>query len=173
VVRICFVCLGNICRSPTAEAVMRHLVGQVGLAGAIEVDSAGTGEWHVGELRDRRSRQIGEQRGIPLTGRARQFVADDFARFDYVVAMDRQNHRDLLAMAPSAAARAKVSLLRSFEPAADTTSDEHGDREPERSARADVPDPYYGGTDGFDRVFDICTAACGGLLEQVRRQRRL
>ena len=152
--RVCFVCLGNICRSPTAEAVMRHLVAEAGLADRIQVESAGTGDWHVGELRDPRSRSVGERRGVPLRGRGRQFVAADFARFDWVLAMDGKNLADLDAMAPDEGARTKIHLLRSFEPAGERADD--------------VPDPYYGGADGFDRVFDICLLACRGLLERIR-----
>lgn len=154
VVRICFVCLGNICRSPTAEAVMRHLIARDRLEDRIIIESGGTGDWHVGELRDRRSREVGQRRGIPLAGRARQFVAADFARFDWVLAMDGQNLEALLKMAPTDADRAKVRRLRSFDPASPPDSD--------------VPDPYYGGPEGFDRVFDICLAACEGLLARVR-----
>ena len=154
--RLCFVCLGNICRSPTAEAVMRHLVKQAGLTDRIEIESAGTGDWHVGETRDRRSREVGERRGIPLSGRAQQFVAADFARFDHVLAMDGKNLNDLRAMAPDQAAREKIRLLRSYDPASPDG--------------ADVPDPYYGGAEGFDGVFEICAAACEGLLAQVRRE---
>jgi protein-tyrosine phosphatase len=153
--RVSFVCLGNICRSPTAEAVMRHLVKEAGLEGRIGIDSAGTGSWHVGEPRDTRSAAVGRQRGIPLSGTARQWKRPDFARFEYVLAMDRQNHRDLLRLAPDEAARAKVHLLRSFDP--------------EAEAGAEVPDPYFGGPDGFERVFDICEAACRGLLAHIRR----
>ena len=152
--RVCFVCLGNICRSPTAEAVMRHLVAEAGLADRIQVESAGTGDWHVGEPRDARSRAVGERRGVPLRGRGRQFVAADFARFDWVLAMDGKNLADLDAMAPDDGARTKIHLLRSFEPAGERADD--------------VPDPYYGGADGFDRVFDICLLACQGLLERIR-----
>jgi protein-tyrosine phosphatase len=155
VVRIIFVCLGNICRSPTAEAVMRHLVREAGLASQIQIDSAGTGAWHVGEPRDRRSSEVGQRRGIPLTGRARQFVAADFARYDYVLAMDGENLAALLDLAPDDAARTKVRLLRSFDP--------------DSPPGSDVPDPYYGGPQGFDRVFDICEASCRGLLREIKR----
>jgi protein-tyrosine phosphatase len=154
-VRICFVCLGNICRSPTAEAVMRHLSAREGLQSELLIESAGTGDWHVGEPRDRRSREVGERRGMPLAGRARQFVPADFARFDWVLAMDGQNLEALLELAPDEAAAAKVRRLRSFDPASPPD--------------ADVPDPYYGGPEGFDRVFDICVAACEGLLATLRR----
>jgi protein-tyrosine phosphatase len=154
VVRICFVCLGNICRSPTAEAVMRHLVSQEGLGGRIEIDSAGTGDWHVGDPPDRRARAVGAKRGIPLSGTAQQFTQADFARYDHVLAMDRSNRDELLKMAAGPADRAKVRLLRSFDASA--------------PPEADVPDPYYGGPRGFDEVFDICERACRGLLDHLR-----
>lgn len=162
-VRLSFVCLGNICRSPTAEAVMRHLVREGGFEAFVSIDSAGTGDWHVGEPRDKRSAEVGRRRGIPLSGRARHFEADDFERFDYVLAMDRQNRANLLKLAPDEAARTKVHLLRHFDPsiAAGDVDDLEGDDE--------VPDPYYGGPDGFDHVFDICLAACTGLLAHLRR----
>jgi protein-tyrosine phosphatase len=158
-VRLSFVCLGNICRSPTAEAVMRHLIKQEGLQEQILLDSAGLGDWHIGHARDSRSQAVGKRRGIPLEGVARQFQAEDFDRFDYVLAMDRQNRDGLLKLAPDADARAKVRLLRSFDPAS--------------PPEAEVPDPYYGGPQGFDEVFDICQAACAGLLAQLRRDHRL
>jgi protein-tyrosine phosphatase len=158
-VRLSFVCLGNICRSPTAEAVMRHLIQKEGLGDRILIDSAGLGDWHVGHDRDARSHAVGRRRGVPLQGTARQFTARDFARFDYVLAMDRQNRAGLLALAPDDEARAKVRLLRSFDPAAPPD--------------AEVPDPYYGGPQGFDDVFDICEAACAGLLAHLRRTHAL
>jgi protein-tyrosine phosphatase len=159
-VRLSFVCLGNICRSPTAEAVMRHLVKQAGLQDQVFIDSAGTGDWHIGEGRDPRSCEVGRRRGIPLTGAARQFRPPDFERFDYVLAMDRQNLQALKRLAPDAAARDKIHLLRSFDLANDGSADE-------------VPDPYFGGPSGFDRVFDICLAACQGLLAHLRREHGL
>jgi protein-tyrosine phosphatase len=158
--RLSFVCLGNICRSPTAEAVMRHLIQQAGLQDRVSIDSAGTGDWHVGEGRDRRSSEVGRRRGIPLTGTARQFRPPDFERFDYVLAMDRQNLAALKRLAPDEAARAKIHLLRSFDPASDASD-------------LEVPDPYFGGPSGFDQVFDICLAACQGLLDHLRREHAL
>ena len=151
--RILFVCLGNICRSPTAEAVMRHLVKQRGLDDRIHVDSAGTGGWHAGNPPDARSASVGAKRGIPLSGKARQVTTEDFDDFDFIVAMDRTNRDDLRALAPSLAARNKIHLLRDFSPAG--------------AKDADVPDPYYGGPQGFDQVFDICLQACDGLLASV------
>ena len=134
---------------------MRHLVRDAGLDGHIQIESAGTGDWHVGEPRDRRSSEVGHRRGSPLGGRARQFVASDFDRLDHVLAMDGRNLATLRELALDDGARAKVRLLRSFDP--------------KSPADADVPDPYYGGPQGFDRVFDICEAACRGLLAEIRR----
>lgn len=153
-VRVCFVCLGNICRSPTAEGILRRLVREAGLEGEIAVESAGTGGYHLGESPDARAAATARERGVELSGRARRFRAEDFARFDHVVAMDAANRRDLLALAPDAAARAKVSLLRDFDPAS--------------GRGAPVPDPYYGGERGFDEVFDVCHAACRALLARLR-----
>lgn len=155
-INVCFVCLGNICRSPTAEGVMKHLVAQAGLQGSIQVDSAGTSAYHVGEPPERRAVASASRRGIDISGRSRQFVREDFQRFDYVLAMDGSNQKDLLALAPNDEAEAKVSLLRSFDPAS--------------SPDAGVPDPYYGGADGFELVLDLCLAACQGLLGRVREE---
>jgi protein-tyrosine phosphatase len=158
-IAVSFVCMGNICRSPTAEAVMRHLVREAGLGGKIMVDSAGTGSWHVGEERDRRSRAVAHRRGMPITGVARQFSREDFDRFDLVLALDEDNQRDLRRMAGSDEARAKIRLLRSFEPGA--------------APGSEVPDPYYGGPEGFERVFDICLEACRGLLDHLKATHHL
>ncbi len=152
--RVCFVCLGNICRSPIAEAVMRHLVEEAGLADQFQLDSAGTGAWHVGEPPDARGRAAGARRGITLTGTARRFEPGDFARFDHVVAMDRSNRAALMRLAGDGPELRKVMMLRDFEPGA--------------GLDAQVPDPYYGGDEGFDEVFDICERACRGLLEHLR-----
>jgi protein-tyrosine phosphatase len=154
--RILFVCMGNICRSPTAEGVMRRLLRDEGLDGRIEIDSAGTGNWHAGDPPDERATAAARARGIELDGAARQVTAADFDHFDLLVAMDRENERDLLARAPDDEARAKVRLLREFDPASVAAGD------------LDVPDPYYGGPRGFDRVLDLVQAACRGLLDEVR-----
>jgi protein-tyrosine phosphatase len=145
--RVLFVCMGNICRSPTAEGVMRRLIADEGLD--IEVDSAGTGGWHAGEPPDERATLAARRRGVTLEGAARQVKASDFRRFDLLVAMDRGNLRDLLALAPDEEARAKVRLL-----VADT----------------DVPDPYYGGDRGFENVLDMVESACRELLDEVRER---
>jgi protein-tyrosine phosphatase len=150
--RIVFVCMGNICRSPTAEGVMRRLVEEEGLD--VEIDSAGTGAWHVGEPPDSRAKVAARRRGVTLEGAARQIRPDDFERFDLVIALDRSNLRELLAIAPDEEAAEKVRLLREFDPAAD------GD--------LDVPDPYYGGDNGFETVLDMVEASCRGLIDELR-----
>jgi protein-tyrosine phosphatase len=156
--RICFVCLGNICRSTTAHGVMEKLVSDAGLSDRISLDSAGTGNWHVGELPDERARDHAARRGYPLTHRARQFVTSDFARFDLVLAMDRSNLAHLQRLAAAYPADAPpIKLLRSFDPDA--------------PPHAEVPDPYAGGGDDFERVLDICERACRGLLEHARAHR--
>jgi protein-tyrosine phosphatase len=143
-VRILFVCSGNICRSPTAEAVLRRMVEQAGLSDQIEVDGAGTGDWHVGEPPDERAAAAAAARGIPLAGTARQVSAADFDDFDLIVAVDKENLELLRRIAP-AGSRAELRTL------------------------ADVPDPYYGGPDGFEHVFDVVTAACAELLDELRQ----
>jgi len=158
-IRVCFVCLGNICRSPTAEAVMRHLVREAGLEHQIEVSSAGTAGYHVGEMADSRARAAAKNRGIVMDGRARQFRPSDWQRFAYVLAMDRANLDDLREMAAAPESLSKLKLLRSFDESA-----------PRGAA---VPDPYYGGDDGFEEVLDLCEVACRGLLAQIRREQRL
>jgi protein-tyrosine phosphatase len=156
-IRLCFVCLGNICRSPTAHGVMERLVAEAGLGAAIEIDSAGTGAYHVGELPDERSRAAARRRGIELTHRARQFTAADLDRFDLVVAMDGQN-LDRLRQLAGGRARPPIVLLRSFDSIA--------------APGAEVPDPWGGDGDGFEQVLDQCERACAGLLAHVRDQLR-
>jgi protein-tyrosine phosphatase len=147
--RILFVCLGNICRSPSAEAVMRGLVESEGLDG-IEVESAGTGDWHVGKPADSRAIAAAADRGVTIGGTARQVDPADFEEFDLILAMDRSNHADLLAM--EGADPAKVRLFR----------------EMAGEGELDVPDPYYGGDDGFGEVLDILERGCAVVLEEVR-----
>jgi protein-tyrosine phosphatase len=154
-VRILFVCLGNICRSPTAEGVMRHLVREAGLDGRVVLDSAGTGSWHVGSPPDSRARAAARRRGIELDGVARTVTQQDFEAWDLILAMDRDNHAELLRRAPHEAARAKVRLLREFDPDAVARGE------------LEVPDPYYGGERGFEEVLDIVEAACRGLLAEI------
>jgi protein-tyrosine phosphatase len=158
VTSLLFVCLGNICRSPTAEAVMAHRLQAAGLADAVRIDSAGTGAWHAGSAPDSRSAATAARRGITLAGAARQVRPADFSDFDLLLCADAQNVRDLLGLlAPEDHdARARVRRLREFDPAAVAAGD------------LDVPDPYYGGPSGFDDVLDLVTAACDGLIAQLQ-----
>jgi protein-tyrosine phosphatase len=155
-VRVLFVCLGNICRSPTAEGVMRVLVRDAGLEDSIELDSAGTGGWHVGSPPDERATETARARGIALEGAARQVCAEDFEDFDLILAMDRSNLAELRRMAPDEQTRSRVRMLRELDPASTGLND------------LDVPDPYYGGPRGFEDVLDVVQAACVGLLGEVR-----
>jgi protein-tyrosine phosphatase len=154
--RLLFVCLGNICRSPTAEGVMRELVEREGLQESIELDSAGTGAWHVGSPPDARATAAARSRGTLLEGSARQVTPEDFAEFDLVIAMDSENLRALRQLAGDESRRAKVRMLREFDPASAQAGD------------LDVPDPYYGGEGGFDEVYNLVHAACSGLLERIK-----
>jgi protein-tyrosine phosphatase len=156
--RLLFVCLGNICRSPSAEGAMRSLVAEAGLSERVQIDSAGTGEWHVGSPPDTRARVAARRRGLDLGGTARTVRRSDFDDFDLLLAMDRSNLADLHALARDESEREKVRLLREFDP------------ESVRSGELEVPDPYYGASGGFDEVLDIVQAACVGLLEQLRAQ---
>jgi protein-tyrosine phosphatase len=149
--RVLFVCLGNICRSPTAEGVFRHLVEEARLASAFEIDSAGTGAWHVGEPPDRRMTQAAAAAGYRLEGAARQVRSADFEYFHDILAMDSSNLRDLRAFAPDGLA-AKIRLFRELDP--------HG-------AGEDVPDPYYGGDDGFRQVVNIVERTARAWLEAL------
>jgi len=162
-VRILFVCLGNICRSPTAEGVMRALVREAGLEDSIELDSAGTGSWHVGSPPDERATETAQARGIVLEGSARQVRREDFEDFDLILAMDGSNLTELRRLAPDEQTRSRVRMLREFDPASTAAG---ASRWP--SEDLDVPDPYYGGSRGFADVLDIVQAACIGLLDEVR-----
>jgi low molecular weight protein-tyrosine phosphatase len=154
---VLFVCMGNICRSPTAEGVFRRVVEQAGLANHFRIDSAGTHAYHVGDAADRRAAVAAQRRGFSLDGiRARRVCSEDFEQFDVILAMDRDNLADLTAQA-GPQHRHKVSLLLEFAAGSET----------------EVPDPYYGGTAGFERVLDLVEDASRGLLETLRRQRRI
>jgi protein-tyrosine phosphatase len=157
--RILFVCMGNICRSPTAEGVMRRLLEDAGLTDRVEVESAGTGAWHIGEPPDERATLAARRRGVTLAGAARQVGPEDFRRFDLLIAMDRANLGELLALAPDEEAAEKVRLLREFDPAS--------------SGDLDVPDPYFGGDNGFETVLDMVEAACRGLIDELRAADRV
>lgn len=150
-VKVLFVCTGNICRSPTAEGVFRHMVAEAGLSHLIQADSAGTHDYHVGEPPDRRSAAHAARRGYDLSDlRARQVTAADFQHFDHIMAMDSGHLSHLRRMVPDRADR--VNLFLSYAP---------------ELGLEDVPDPYYGGTEGFEYVLDMIEAASRGLLRQL------
>jgi protein-tyrosine phosphatase len=150
-IKVVFVCLGNICRSPTAEGIFRKLVDDAGLNDLIAVDSSGTSNWHVGGPPDDRSIATAKLRGIDMSNlKSRQAVNDDFNQFDYVVAMDHSNHKELLAMCPPGH-ESRLRMCLSFAPSINLS---------------EVPDPYY--KDGFDAVFDMLELAGRGLLAEIR-----
>lgn len=152
---VLFVCLGNICRSPLAEGIFLHHLNRRGAAHRFRVDSAGTGGWHAGERPDHRALEVAARRGVHLPSLARQVTHADFRAFDHLVCMDRSNLRDLRGMG---APEERLSLMlqhRSVEPADGSPPD------------LDVPDPYYGGLDGFERVFDMLDVACASLADRL------
>jgi protein-tyrosine phosphatase len=150
--RVLFVCLGNICRSPTAEGVFRHKLREAGLEARVEVDSAGTGDWHVGKAPDTRTRQAALRRGYDLSAlRARQVAGDDFRRFDLILAMDGSNLQHLQRLRPSSGAAELDLFLRRYQLLLD-----------------EVPDPYYGGEDGFEQVLDLIEQASDALLGEIK-----
>lgn len=154
-VKILFVCMGNICRSPTAQGVFRKLVKEAGLEHRIESDSAGTHAYHLGEPPDLRAQETAMRRGIRLGDlRARRARPEDFHEFDYILAMDQDNYHALSAICPPGQER-RLMLLLDFAPDLRTR---------------EVPDPYYGGANGFERVFDMVEAAAQGLLVELRRK---
>lgn len=152
-VRVLFVCMGNICRSPTAQGVFEKVLDEEGLSAMVDVDSAGTHAYHVGEPPDPRAQETARKKGVELgSQRARRFVPEDFSRFDYILAMDEENMSMLEEGCPPGH-EAKLSLLMDFAP--------------ERAER-EVPDPYYGGRNGFERVFNLVEAAARGLVADIR-----
>ena len=167
--RVSLVCLGNICRSPTAEVVLREELARAGLSGRVEVDSSGTGNWHVGGPMDPGARAELAARGYDGSGhRARQFDRAWFGGYDLVVAMDRQNLADLRRMAPDrATARERIRLLRSFDPAADGGGDPVAGRTARDPYDGDVPDPYHGSAAEYALAFDLVQAAASGLAAQL------
>lgn len=153
-VQVLFICLGNICRSPTAHGVFESLVACQGLADQIVIDSAGTGDWHIGRAPDPRAQQAAQRRGHDIAHlRARQVTPGDFSHFDYILAMDHANLDDLQAMRPQWY-QGHLGLFLDFAPGL---------------AGSAVPDPYYGGEEGFDQVFDMVDAASRGLLDHIRQ----
>jgi protein-tyrosine phosphatase len=157
--RILFLCLGNICRSPTAEGVLRQRLRDAGLGEDVDVESAGTGGWHVGHAPDSRAAAAAAARGIPLDSRAQRLEPSHFEDFDLILAMDRENVADAQTIAPSAEAAAKLRLFREYDPLAVA------------SGELEVPDPYYGGEDGFEDVLDMIERASDGLIAEIRSAR--
>lgn len=154
-ISVVFVCMGNICRSPTAEAVFRHYVEQAGLAGQIVIDSAGTHDYHIGAPPDARTQRAAQQRGYDLSAlRGRQVEPGDFFRFDYVLAMDQAN----------------LSILRRITPPGSETQAELFLGYARHHVEREVPDPYYGGEEGFERVLDMVEDAAQGLLQHIRKR---
>ena len=152
-IKVCFVCLGNIVRSPLAENMFRHLVAEAGLVDKYEIDSAGTSGWHVGEKPDRRMRRVAAGHGFKYSGQARQIQLDDFNQFDWIIAMDASNRKNLLSITRTLEQKTKVRQMREFDPYG-------GPNDP-------VPDPYYGGIDGFEDVYKIVERSCQGLLDAL------
>lgn len=155
-IKVLFVCLGNICRSPSAEAVFKHLVDKNGLSDNFFIDSAGTSAWHAGEKADARMRQHAKKRGINLTSISRKFVVEDFDRFDYIIAMDRQNLEDMKQMGRNQSDLDKLHMMTSF---SKQFNYDH------------VPDPYYGGDEGFELVLDILEDTSKGLFQFIEKKK--
>ena len=154
-VSVLFVCLGNICRSPSAEGVFRNLVKSSNLSQKIIVDSAGTSDWHIGKAPDPRAQLMAKQRNIDLQFlRARQIAIDDFSNYDYVIAMDNSNKENLLQICPDNQ-KHRVHLFLDFT---------------DKFTEIEVPDPYYGGDEGFEHVFDMIMEASRGLLDDIQQQ---
>jgi len=154
--RICFVCLGNICRSPTAEGIFQHLAEERGLGSYFYIDSAGTSAYHIGERANSRSRSVAEENGVKLKSRARQFDAADLEEFDLILAMDSSNYQDIRQLDVQNKFAEKIKMMREFDPAS-----KHHD---------DVPDPYYGGMDGFQDVYDVLYRSSAALLDQLEQR---
>ncbi len=152
-VSVLFVCLGNICRSPLAEGVLAHHLEEAGLSEQVRVDSAGTGAWHVGQVPDPRSIAVAAEHGVELKGHARQVRLEDFFDFTYVLAMDRSNLQDLRDLESGSGSDASLQLFSDFDP--------------DPSGQPDVPDPYYGGGEGFEQVFKMVDRTCGAFVDHL------
>lgn len=154
-IRLLFVCLGNICRSPAAHAVMQYMVEEAGLTDCIEIDSCGVGNWHVGDLPDSRMRRHGAMRGYRIDHRARQFSQKDFDRFDRILVMDQDNYRAIISMASNDAEANKVTPM--------------GNYLSPNGLYTTVPDPYYGGDKDFELALDLIEQGCRKLLSEIRQ----
>ncbi|MEL6537762.1 MAG: low molecular weight protein-tyrosine-phosphatase [Bacteroidota bacterium] len=158
--KVLFVCLGNICRSPMAEGVFTQLVRERGWEDRITIDSAGTSSYHIGELPDPRARQTMQRHGVTLTSRARQFTAEDFAEFEYILAMDRSNYDNILRLTDSEEDKSRVWMMRTFE----------ADPPTSHTAKEEVPDPYYGGEQGFEKVYTMLVRTHNNLLNKIAKE---
>lgn len=158
--KLLFICLGNICRSPAAEGIMRQMLEERALSNDIIVDSAGIGSWHVGEMPDPRMRKHAARRGYDLSPlRARQFRADDFQKFDYIVVMDEENYHDVMERGGVYADARKVLRMKDYFI--------------RYKGQQSVPDPYYGGAEGFERALNLIEDGCEGLFVDVVKNKRL
>ena len=163
-IKVLFVCLGNICRSPTAHGVLERKLAMAGLSDAVEVDSAGTAAWHIGKQPDSRSQETARKRDYDLSHlRARQVIPEDFLEFDYVLAMDNENLENLQKIMPSGTTKAKPELfLKAYSTSALKTQ-----------RLTEVPDPYYGGERGFEAVLDMIEDACDQLILDIKLNKKL
>jgi protein-tyrosine phosphatase len=152
--KVCFVCLGNICRSPTAEGVLQHLVNKRSLQPYFEIDSAGTSAYHTGESANTHIQRIANRHGVMLHSKARRFESVDLSRFDMVLAMDNENVSNIRQLDPGQRYDEKITLLRAFDPAMESR---------------EVPDPYTGGLEGFENVFGIIERSCKNLLDKLEK----
>lgn len=152
--RILFVCLGNICRSPAGEGIMKKLIKNEGLEDRIEIDSAGTSGYHIGELPDSRMRQHGAKRGYSFDSRSRKFTANDFDNFDLILAMDDSNYANIMRLSPDLESDKKIHRMVEYS---------------QKYQHDHIPDPYYSGADGFELVLDLLEDACQGLLTEVKK----
>lgn len=156
--KILFVCLGNICRSPMGEGMMKYLIEDKSKSNEFFIDSAGTGAYHIGNLPDPRMRATARKHGIELDSRARQFTAEDFKGFDLIVAMDSSNYQNIVGLANTKEEKDKVVLMRAYDEAS--------------FENEDVPDPYYGGDAGFENVYQIIHRCCNNLLKEIENEKK-
>ena len=156
VTNLCFVCLGNIVRSPLAESLFRYYADRNGVGNKYRVDSAGMADWHTGEPPDLRMRRVAAKHGVPHDGTARSFLREDLDRFDLILIMDKDNYEDILYLDPSKEQLSKVHFLREFDP--------------EGGPREEVPDPYYGGIDGFEMVYEVIDRSVQGLFNVLENK---
>jgi protein-tyrosine phosphatase len=153
-VKVLFVCLGNICRSPLAEAIFKHKISERGLDKFIEADSCGTSNYHIGDQPDPRTIANAKQNGVAINHCGRQFCEEDFKKFDYILAMDKSNYNNILRLPSSSQFSTKVKMMRDFDPV----------------AKGEVPDPYYGGEKGFQEVFDILSRSIDKFVERLEQE---